>query len=223
MKTKEKKKKEKKTVDVTKSYSKYFVIISAISIASILISNITSTKLFSIGSIVLPSSALLFPITYIVGDIIAEVYGYQKAKFVIILGFICNAFMVLFFALTIILPPAATWLNQEAYAVILGTTPRMFIASLTAFLIGSLSNAYVMQFIKKITHGKKLWMRTIGSTVVGELLDTLIFVLIGFTGSIPFNVIFTMILSQFIWKVSYEIIATPFTYIAINKYKKLEE
>lgn len=218
-----KKNKKKKKVDVTKSYSKYFVIISAISIATILISNITSTKLFGIGSIVLPSSALLFPITYIVGDIIAEVYGYQKAKFVIILGFICNAFMVLFFAITILLPAADTWLNQDAYKLILGTTPRMFIASLAAFLAGSLSNAYIMQLIKKITNGKKLWMRTIGSTIVGELLDTLIFVLIGFTGNVPSNVILTMILCQFIWKVGYEIIATPLTYIAINKYKKLEE
>lgn len=214
------KKKEKK-VDV--GFSKYFVIISAISIASILISNITSTKLFSIGSIVLPSSALLFPITYIIGDIIAEVYGYKKARFVIILGFICNAFMVLFFTLSIKLPPASTWNNQEAYELILGTTPRMFIASLTAFLLGSLSNAYVMDWIKKLTKGKKLWIRTISSTIVGELLDTLIFVFIGFGGLVSINIILTMIICQFVWKVGYEVIATPLTYLAINKYKKLED
>ena len=203
-------------------FSKYFVIICAVSIATLLISNITAVKLFSVGSIVLPTSALLFPITYIVGDIIAEVYGYKKARFVIILGFICNAFMVLFFALAIILPSAPTWTNQEAFKVILGTTPRMFIASLSAFLLGSLSNAYIMDVIKKLTKGKKLWMRTIGSTIVGEALDTIVFVLIAFTGSIPTNVIITMIVCQFVWKVSYEIIATPLTYLAINKYKKLE-
>lgn len=203
-------------------FSKYFVIICAVSIATLLISNITAVKLFSVGSIVLPTSALLFPITYIVGDIIAEVYGYKKARFVIILGFICNAFMVLFFTLAIALPSASTWANQEAFATILGTTPRMFIASLSAFLFGSLSNAYIMDVIKKITKGKKLWMRTIGSTIVGEALDTVVFVLIAFTGSIPSNVILTMIICQFVWKVGYEIIATPLTYVAINKYKKLE-
>lgn len=203
-------------------FSKYFVIICAVSIATLLISNITAVKLFSVGSIVLPTSALLFPITYIVGDIIAEVYGYKKARFVIILGFICNAFMVLFFALAIALPSASTWANQEAFATILGTTPRMFIASLSAFLLGSLSNAYIMDVIKKLTKGKKLWMRTIGSTIVGEALDTVVFVLIAFTGSVPSSVIFTMIACQFVWKVSYEIIATPLTYVAINKYKKLE-
>lgn len=203
-------------------FSKYFVIICAVSIATLLISNITAVKLFSVGRIVLPTSALLFPITYIVGDIIAEVYGYKKARFVIILGFICNAFMVLFFALAIALPSASTWANQEAFATILGTTPRMFIASLSAFLLGSLSNAYIMDVIKKLTKGKKLWMRTIGSTIVGEALDTVVFVLIAFTGSVPSSVIFTMIACQFVWKVSYEIIATPLTYVAINKYKKLE-
>ena len=203
-------------------FSKYFVIICAVSIATLLISNITAVKLFSVGSIVLPTSALLFPITYIVGDIIAEVYGYKKARFVIILGFICNAFMVLFFALAIALPSASTWANQEAFATILGTTPRMFIASLSAFLLGSLSNAYIMDVIKKLTKGKKLWMRTIGSTIVGEALDTVVFVLIAFTGSVPSSVILTMIVCQFVWKVSYEIIATPLTYVAINKYKKLE-
>lgn len=98
----------------------------------------------------------------------------------------------------------------------------MFIASASAILIGSLSNAYVMNFIKKITKGKKLWMRTIGSTIVGEALDTIIFVSVAFIGSVPFSVILTMMISQFVWKVGYEIIATPFTYVAINKYKKLE-
>ena len=203
-------------------YSKYFVIICAVSIATLLISNITAVKLFSVGSIVLPTSALLFPITYIVGDIIAEVYGYKKARFVIILGFICNAFMVLFFKLAIMLPSAPTWANQEAFSLTLGTTPRLFIASLSAFLLGSLSNAYIMDVIKKLTKGKKLWMRTIGSTIVGEALDTIVFVVIAFIGSIPTNVLLTMIVCQFVWKVSYEVIATPLTYVAINKYKKLE-
>ena len=98
----------------------------------------------------------------------------------------------------------------------------MFIASLSAFLLGSLSNAYVMDLIKKATKGKMLWLRTIGSTIVGEALDTIVFVLIAFTATVPNNVLITMIICQFVWKVGYEVLATPFTYFAINKYKKLE-
>ena len=204
------------------TYSIYFVIITVITVALILISNVSSIKLFSLWKIILPSSALLFPFTYIIGDIVAEVYGYKKARFVIILGFLCNAFMALFFLISIKLPPASTWHLQNEYATILGTTPRMFIASLSAFLFGSLSNAFVLNLIKKYTGDAHLWMRTIGSTIIGELLDTLIFVIIAFIGTVPSSAIITMILCQYIWKVSYEVVATPITYKVINWYKKLE-
>lgn len=212
------KNKQKKEV-----YSKYFIIISCISVATLLISNILSVKLFSIWNLILPSSAILFPITYIIGDVIAEIYGYKKSRFVIIIGFICNAIMVLLFSIAIILPSAESWTNQEAFKTILGTTPRLFIASLLAFLIGSLTNAKTMHYIKKKTNGKWLWIRTIGSTIVGELLDTLIFVLIAFTGTSSSEILLTMIISQFTWKVAYEILSTPITYLVINKYRKLEE
>jgi len=203
-------------------YSKYFIIISCVSTALLLISNILSVKLFNISNLVLPSSAILFPITYIIGDVIAEVYGYKKSRFVIILGFICNAIMVLLFTIAIKLPAAPTWLNQEAFEIILGTTPRMFIASVLAFLVGSLSNAYSMNYIKKKTKGKWLWMRTIGSTIIGEFLDTIIFVLIAFVGTSSHSILINMMVGQFVWKVSYEAISTPITYKIINKYKKLE-
>jgi uncharacterized integral membrane protein (TIGR00697 family) len=203
-------------------YSKYFVIVLALSVASILISNVTSIKIFNLGKIVLPASALLFPITYIMGDVIAEVYGFKKAKLVIFIGFLCNAFMVLYFQIAIKLPSANTWKLQESFEAILSTTPRMFIASLSAYLIGSLSNAYIMQVIKKITKGKHLWIRTIGSTIVGEFLDTIIFSTIAFVGNIPFNVLVTMMVCQFLWKVLYETISTPVTYYVIKKFKTIE-
>lgn len=203
-------------------YSKIFIILTAISVATILISNVSSVKLFSVGKIILPTSALLFPITYILGDVFAEVYGFKKARLVIVLGFACNAFMALFFQIAIALPAASTWGLQDCFEAILATTPRMFTASLLAFLVGSLSNAYIMNLIKKLTKGKFLWMRTIGSTLVGELFDTLIFVLVAFTGTVPKSAIITMIICQFVWKVSYEVIATPLTYVVINKFKKLE-
>lgn len=203
-------------------YSKYFVIVLALSVTSILISNVTSIKIFNLGKIVLPASALLFPITYIMGDVIAEVYGFKKAKLVIFIGFLCNAFMVLYFQIAIKLPSANTWKLQESFEAILSTTPRMFIASLSAYLIGSLSNAYIMQVIKKITKGKHLWIRTIGSTIVGEFLDTIIFSTIAFVGNIPFNVLVTMMICQFLWKVLYETISTPVTYYVIKKFKTIE-
>lgn len=170
----------------------------------------------------LPASALLFPITYIMGDVIAEVYGFKKAKLVIFIGFLCNAFMVLYFQIAIKLPSANTWKLQESFEAILSTTPRMFIASLSAYLIGSLSNAYIMQVIKKITKGKHLWIRTIGSTIVREFLDTIIFSTIAFVGNIPFNALVTMMVCQFLWKVLYETISTPVTYYVIKKFKTIE-
>ena len=203
-------------------YSKYFLIVLSISIASILISNVTSIKVFSIGKIMLPASALFFPITYIFGYVIAEVYGFKKAKLVILIGFLCNAFMVLYFQIAIKLPSADTWTLQECFSSILSTTPRMFIASLSAYLVGSLSNAYVMQVLKKLTKGKHLWVRTIGSTIVGEFLDTVIFSTIAFIGNIPVNALLVMMLCQFLWKVLYETISTPFTYYVIDKFKRLE-
>ncbi len=204
-------------------YSIYFVIISISSVVLLLISNITAVKLCQFWKIVMPSSALLFPLTYIIGDIIAEVYGYKKAKFVIIAGFTANLIMVSFFALSIKLPASATWTLQSSYQAVLGTTPRVFVASLFSVLLGSLSNAYSLDLIKKITKGKFLWMRTIGSTVIGELVDTIIFVTIAFIATVPTSVLISMIISQYLWKVIYETLATPFTYFVINKYKRLEE
>lgn len=193
-----------------------------ISVITILISNICSIKLFSLFGVVLPTSALLFPISYILGDVLTEVYGYKTSRKVILIGFVANLFMVLFFQLSIILPCGPNWGLQNEYATILGTTPRMFIASLSAYLLGSLSNAYTMELIKKITKGKYLWIRTIGSTIVGELLDTLVFVFLAFYGTIDTSVLMVTIISQFTWKVSYEVLATPLTYFVINKVKKYE-
>ena len=131
--------------------------------------------------------------------------------------------MVILFSIAIELPAADTWNNQEAFKLILGTTPRMFIASLSAYLIGSLSNAFMMNYIKKLTKGKYLWVRTIGSTIIGEALDTIIFVLVAFVGKPSQCILLTMLICQFTWKVSYEIISTPLTYMIINKYKRLEK
>lgn len=204
-------------------YSRLFVILLLLSVIIIMISNVCSIKLFSLGKVILPTSALLFPISYILGDVLAEVYGFKKARNVILIGFAANLFMILFFQLSIVLPAASTWNLQHEYATILGTTPKMLFASLMAYLAGSLSNAYSLNVIKKVTKGKYLWIRTIGSTIAGELLDTLIFVVIAFYGVIPTANIFITIVSQFIWKVSYETLATPLTYYVINKVKNYEK
>ncbi len=205
------------------SYSIYFLVTAITSVALLLISNVAASKLFQVGSVILPVSVILFPLTYIIGDVLAEVYGYKKARLVILIGFLLNAFMSLFFIVCIKLPSASTWALQNEFEAILGTTPRLFIASLSAFLIGSLSNAFVLNVIKKYTKEKYLWVRTIGSTIVGELLDTLIFIAIAFYGVVPGSAILTMIISQYVFKCTYEAIATPLTYFVINKFKKLEK
>ena len=215
--------KKKNQVKTKTKISTLLALFAIISTVTILISNICSIKLFSIFNIVLPTSALLFPISYILGDVLTEVYGYKQSRKIILIGFIANLFMVLFFQLSIILPSGPNWNLQQEYSTILGTTPRMFIASLSAYLIGSLSNAYSMELIKKLTKSKYLWVRTIGSTIVGELLDTLIFVFIAFYGTIDSTVLLTTIISQFVWKVSYEVLATPLTYLVVNKVKKYEQ
>jgi queuosine precursor transporter len=166
---------------------------------------------------------LLFPLSYIFGDILTEVYGYKKSRHVIWLGFFAAIMMSLVFILVGKLPPAAGWENQDAYDKILGLTPRIVVASLLAYFCGGFSNSFVLAKMKILTKGKWLWTRTIGSTIVGEFFDSLIFVMIAFAGILPGSLIFTLIVSNYIFKTSVEILFTPFTYKVINFLKKKEQ
>lgn len=203
--------------------SKFFLIISLLFIVCLLSANIVATKLISVFGLFFPAGIIIFPVSYIVNDVLTEVYGYQKAKMVIWLAFLCNLVMVCIITIAQFLPPAPFWVNQKAYEQILGTTPRILLASFTAFLVGSFTNSIVLSKMKLFTRGKFLWSRTIGSTIVGEGLDTLVFITIAFLGTVPDLLITNMVFSQWMFKSLYEIVMTPITYVVIDTLKLKEK
>jgi len=188
----------------------------------LLISNILATKIILIGSWAAPAGVLIFPIAYILNDVIVEVWGYQKARLIIWSGFAVNILAVLFFTLAIIVPAAPFWQNQDAFAIILGSTPRIIAASLLAYLTGSFLNAFVMSKVKVLMKGKDFSVRAILSTLVGESADSMIFITIAFAGTFPFKVIIGMIITQACIKTVYEIVILPFTILIVNWLKKVE-
>lgn len=203
--------------------SKMFLIISVIYVTCLLISNLIAGKMWAItGSVTLPAAVILFPITYILGDVFTEVYGFRKARSVIWLGFGCSFFAVLIYLLTLALPHPDFWQNQEAFRTVLGTTPRVAAASFAGYLFGEFSNSIILSRMKVRTGGRKLWLRTILSTLVGEGFDSVIFICISFWGTMETKTIFTMIICQYLFKVVYEIIFTPVTYVVVAKLKKYE-
>jgi len=211
----------KKSVE-SEPHLKYFGIISTVFVATLLISNTVSSKLFSLGPFIFAGGILIFPIAYIFGDILTEVYGYKRSRKIIWTGFFCLFFMSLIYWIVGLLPPAPTWLNQNAYESILGIVPRIVIASMIAYLAGEFSNSYILAKMKIWTKGRYLWTRTIGSTLVGEGVDTTIFAVIAFYGTISNNILLIAILSGYIFKVLYEIIATPITYKIVRFLKEKE-
>jgi uncharacterized integral membrane protein (TIGR00697 family) len=176
--------------------------------------------MFSFSIFILPAAVVLFPLSYIIGDILTEVYGYRWARRVIWLGFACNLLFVLIAWIGQLLPPAAGWELQGAYESILGYTPRLLAASFAGYLVGEFANSFVLARMKVLTKGRWLWSRTISSTVVGQGLDTVIFITGAYFGA-PF---FTPLIILYHWlaKVIFEAIATPATYAAVNYLKKKE-
>lgn len=202
---------------------KYFDIIMALFVAVLLISNVASTKLTSFWGLTFDAGTLLFPLSYIFGDILTEVYGYKKSRKVIWTGFFSVMLMSAILMVVTALPPAADWPYNDVFKEIIGLTPRIALASLIAFFAGEFSNSYIMAKMKIYFQGKSLWVRTIGSTFVGEGVDTILFVLIAFYGIFPNEVLFAIIISNYIFKVGIEILFTPITYKAVNFLKKAEK
>ena len=202
---------------------RWFTFIASLFVTTLIISNIIAVKLLSIWGFIIPAGVILFPITYIVGDILTEVYGYARARQVIWIGFLCNLIAVGAIWLAGVLPAAAFWKMDEAYGSILGFAPRLLLASFVAYLFGEFLNSYILAKLKIKTKGKHLWSRTIGSTVVGQGADSAIFIVIAFSGVMPAEALLATILSQWAIKVSYETLATPMTYFAVNKLKKIEQ
>lgn len=204
-------------------HSRYFTYIAIAFVLVLTISDTVAPKLIQIGPFVFAGAILLFPISYIFGDVLTEVYGYKASRKVIWSGFAGLVLMSLMYAVVQYLPPAPFWTGQAAYEAILGTVPRIVIAGLIAFFLGEFSNSYVLSKMKIWTEGKYLWTRTIGSTIVGEGVDTLFFYTIAFAGTIPNAGLVTLIWSSYVFKVLYEVLATPLTYLVINKLKRIEE
>ena len=204
-------------------YSKIFIILSAINITCLLISNIITVKTINILGLIFTAGDILFPITYILNDLFTEVYGFNKSKLIIWISFFCNLLMIIIFKITILLPSSDSFEMQEELANILGSTPRILIASFIAFLVGNFANSIVMSKMKVKTEGKYLALRTIGSTIIGEGLDTLIFIPIVFINSLDLQTMIFLIIDTYILKVSLEIILTPITYKVIKFIKKKEK
>jgi len=200
----------------------YFAFVVALFVAFLLISNIASTKILSLWIFTFDGGTLLFPLTYIFGDVLTEVYGFKKAKKAIWIGFFCALLMTIVLAIVQLLPPASGWENQAAFESILGMTPRIVAASLIAYLAGSFSNSIVLAKMKLITRGKRLWARTIGSTIIGEGFDTAIFCTVAFFGVLPPELLIAVIASNYFFKVGVEVLFTPITYKIINSLKKKE-
>ncbi len=199
-----------------------FDIILGLFVAVLLISNVASAKIVRLGPFAFDGGTLLFPASYIFGDILTEVYGYRASRRVIWTGFFAAGLMALTLAVVGLLPPAPGWAHQQAYAAILGQTPRIVLASLIAYFAGEFSNSYTLAKLKLATRGKYLWARTIGSTVVGEGVDTILFVTIAFAGAVPFALLLSVALTNYIFKVGVEIAATPLTYHVVAFLKRLE-
>ncbi|GAB1404633.1 queuosine precursor transporter [Lentimicrobium sp.] len=201
---------------------RYFDIIMALFVAVLLISNLASTKITSLWIFTFDGGTILFPLSYIFGDVLTEVYGYQRSRKVILTGFGAALLMSLVLWVVQEMPPAADWPNQQAYESLLGFVPRIVIASLVAYFGGAFSNAFLMSKLKIKTKGRFLWVRTIGSTLVGEGIDTAIFCMVAFYGTLPNELLISIIISNYIFKSGVEILFTPVTYAVIGFLKRKE-
>lgn len=202
---------------------KYFTLITALFVAVLLISNIASSKIVVMGPFTFDGGTILFPISYIFGDVLTEVYGYRKSRQVIWIGFGCALLMTIVFAIVGFLPAASDWTNQDAFNAILGTTPRIVAGSLIAYFAGEFSNSFILSKMKIFTRGRWLFTRTIGSTIVGEGVDTLIFVMVAFAGIFSRETLLAIIVSNYIFKVVFEVILTPVTYVVVRYLKRTEK
>lgn len=188
----------------------------------LLISNLVGQKICAVGPFRISGAQLLFPITYIFGDIFTEVYGYSGARRAIWMGFFASALMAVFGMLVVALPPAPEWQNQAAFETVFNFVPRMVAASLIAYWAGEFTNSFVMAKMKVWSQGRHLWMRTIGSTIVGQFVDSVIVITLIFAGSQSFLTIVNLIFSGYIGKVLYEAAMTPVTYMVVNALKRVE-
>ena len=191
-------------------------------IVVLLVSNLVGPKICQIGPLQVSGAQLLFPVTYICGDIFTEVYGYAASRRAIWMGFFGMGLLTVMGEIAVELPPSPGWPDQQAFATVFGLVPRFAIASLIAYWAGEFVNSYTMARLKLVTRGRFLWTRTIGSTVSGQLVDTVVLVLVAFWGVRTPSQMLVMIASSYAFKVAYETLATPITYIIVLWLKRVE-
>jgi queuosine precursor transporter len=204
-------------------YSPLFVAVVAVFVTCLITANVIAVKLIDTVGFIMPAGTIIFPLSYIFGDVLTEVYGYRQARRVIWLGFLCNLIFVAAVWIAQVLPSAGFWDAQAAYERILGFTPRLLAASFLAYLVGEFANSFILAKMKIFTRGRFLWSRTITSTLVGEGLDSLVFITFAFIGTMPGAVLLATIATQWIVKSAYEVLATPLTYVVVRFLKRKEQ
>jgi queuosine precursor transporter len=206
---------------VNVTYSGRFVALAGFFVVALVVSNIIAVKLVEVSGRTFDAGNVLFPLAYLLGDVLTEVYGFRAARRVILLGFACNLLAVGAIQIALRLPAAGFWEeNEAAFETILGTTWRIFVASLCAYLVGELTNSFVLSRMKVATRGRFLWSRTIGSSLLGQGLDSALFVTIAFAGT-GADLLDTIVTTWLI-KVAWEAAATPLTYLLANGLKRRE-
>ncbi len=201
---------------------RYLNLVTAAFVACLITSNIIAVKIIDVAGVVVPAAVIIFPLSYLFGDVLTEVYGYARSRQVIWIGFGCNALAALAIWAGGRLPAAVFWDGQAAYVRILGATPRLLLASFTAYLAGEFLNSLVLARMKVATRGRWLWTRTIGSTLVGQGADSLIFIVIAFAGSLSAPDLARVVVAQWLVKSAYETLATPLTYAIVGFLKRTE-
>jgi len=202
---------------------KYLDVLTTTFVVILLVSNLVAQKICMIGPLAVSGAVLLFPVTYIFGDVFTEVYGFSASRRAIWLGTFGTALLYAMGVLVISLPGAPGWKNQQAFEIVFGFLPRIQTASLIAFWAGDFANSYTMARMKLLTKGKMLWTRTVGSTVVGQAVDTTVVIALTFGGKYPIATLLNMIVTGYALKVGYEVLATPITYTVVGWLKRTEQ
>jgi uncharacterized integral membrane protein (TIGR00697 family) len=211
--------------EIRRNY-KYYDLVMALFVTVLLCSNVIgAAKIASVWGFTFGAGVLFFPISYIFNDVLTEVYGYARARKVVWAGFGAIIFASFMSWVVVTLPPAPGWDGQAAYQSVFGQTPRIVFASLVAFFVGEFANSYVLAKLKVKTNGRLLWVRTIGSTIVGEGIDSAVFYPVAFLGAPSWtpDLVMQVMISNYMIKVAWEIIITPFTYQAVNFLKRAEQ
>ncbi len=204
---------------------RYFDLIVGVFVTALVTSNLVSAKVAMVAGHRIGCGIFVFPVSYIFGDVLTEVYGYARSRRVIWIGFACATFASLVFWLADVMPPAPGWPHQAAFHTVLGQLPRVVAASLTAYVIGEFVNSYVLAKLKVLTGGKHLWVRTIGSTVVGQFVDSAVFYPLAFYGGEmgwPLAQVVDVAWNNYLIKCAVETLFTPLTYVVVRGLKRAE-